>query len=80
MAVSIRHSLVMGFWVTLFALLIGYPLAYRLVTMRRTPARVLLSGFLILLWTSVLVKTYAWMAIFAVLPSRISPIMMTSGS
>lgn len=63
-SIVIRHSLVMGFWVTLFALLIGYPLAYRLVTMRRTPARILLSGFLILLWTSVLVKTYAWMAIF----------------
>ena len=60
----IRDTLIMGFWVTLFALLVGYPLAYRLVTMPTTPARVVLSGLLILLWTSVLVKTYAWIAIF----------------
>ena len=60
----IRDTLIMGFWVTLFALLLGYPLAYRLVTMRRTPARIVLSGFLVLLWTSVLVKAYGWMAVF----------------
>lgn len=63
-SLAIRDTLIMGFWVTLFALLLGYPLAYRLVTMRRAPARILLSGFLVLLWTSVLVKTYGWMAIF----------------
>ncbi len=63
-SLAIRDTLIMGFWVTLFALLLGYPLAYRLVTMPRTPARVVLSGLLVLLWTSVLVKTYAWMAIF----------------
>ncbi len=60
----IRDTLIMGFSVMLFALLLGYPLAYRLVTMPRTPARIILSGMLVLLWTSVLVKTYAWMAIF----------------
>jgi putative spermidine/putrescine transport system permease protein len=60
----IRDTLIMGFWVTLFAVLLGYPLAYRLVTMARTPARVLLSALLVLLWASVLVKTYAWIAIF----------------
>ncbi len=60
----IRDTLIMGFSVMLFALLLGYPLAYRLVTMPRTPARIILSGLLVLLWTSVLVKTYAWMTIF----------------
>lgn len=60
----IRDTLIMGIWVTLFALLIGYPLAYRLVTMAGTPARWLLSALLVLLWTSVLVKTYAWIAMF----------------
>ena len=60
----IRDTLIMGFSVMLFALLLGYPLAYRLVTMPGTPARIILSGLLMLLWTSVLVKTYAWMAIF----------------
>ena len=60
----IRDTLIMGFWVTLIALVLGYPLAYRLVTMPRTPARIILSFLLVLLWTSVLVKTYAWMVIF----------------
>ena len=60
----IRDTLIMGFWVTLLALLLGYPLAYRLVTMPKVQARIILSGLLVLLWTSVLVKTYAWMAIF----------------
>ncbi len=60
----IRDTLIMGFLVTLFALLLGYPLAYRMVTMPRIPARFIMSGLLVLLWTSVLVKTYAWLAIF----------------
>ena len=60
----IRDTLITGFWVMLFALLIGYPLAYRLVTLPKTPARIILNGLLVLLWASVLVKTYAWMAIF----------------
>ncbi len=60
----IRNTLIMGFWVMLLTLLLGYPLAYRLATMPRTPARIVLSGLLVLLWTSVTVKTYAWMAIF----------------
>lgn len=60
----IRDTLIMGVWVTLVALLIAYPLAYRLVTMPKTPARAVLSILLLLLWTSVLVKTYAWLAIF----------------
>lgn len=63
-SLAIRDTLVMAFWVTLFALLLGYPLAYRLVTMRRRAARMLLSGLLVLLWSPVLVDTYAWMAIF----------------
>ncbi len=63
-SLAIRDTLIMGFWVTLFALLLGYPLSYRLVTMPKTPARVVLSLLLVLLWASVLVKTYAWIAIF----------------
>jgi len=63
-SLAIRDTLIMGFWVTLFALLVGYPLSYRLVTMPKTPARVVLSLLLVLLWASVLVKTYAWIAIF----------------
>lgn len=60
----IRDTLIMAVWVTLIALLIGYPLAYRLVTISRPRARLVLSVLFVVLWTSVLVKTYAWMAIF----------------
>ena len=60
----IRDTLIMGCWVTLFAILLGYPIAYRLVTMPKIPARIILNGLLMLLWTSVLVKTYAWIAVF----------------
>jgi putative spermidine/putrescine transport system permease protein len=60
----IRDTVIMGVWVTLIALLIGYPLAYRIVTMPRTPARTVLNVLLVLLWTAVLVKTYAWIAVF----------------
>lgn len=63
-SLAIRDTLIMGFWVTLFALLLGYPLSYRLVTMPKTSARIVLSLLLVLLWASVLVKTYAWIAIF----------------
>ncbi|NIM26941.1 MAG: hypothetical protein GTO67_06635, partial [Gammaproteobacteria bacterium] len=47
----IRDTVITGLWVTLIALLIGYPLAYRIVTMPRTPARVVLNVMLVLLWT-----------------------------
>jgi putative spermidine/putrescine transport system permease protein len=60
----IGDTLLMAIWVTLIALAIGYPLAYRIVTMPRKPARVMLSVLLMLLWTAVVVKTYAWLAIF----------------
>jgi len=63
-SLAIRDTLIMGFWVTLFALLLGYPLSYRLVTMPKASARIVLSLLLVLLWASVLVKTYAWIAIF----------------
>ena len=47
----IRDTLIMGLWVTVIALLIGYPLAYRIVTMPRAPARTVLSMLLVILWT-----------------------------
>jgi putative spermidine/putrescine transport system permease protein len=60
----IRDTVIMSLAVTLITLLIGYPLAYRMVTMPRAPARAVLGLLLVLLWTAVLVKTYAWMAVF----------------
>lgn len=49
--------------VTLVCLLLGYPLAYVLTTARGHWAAVLWAAVLIPFWTSLLVRTYAWMVI-----------------
>lgn len=52
-----------SFLVTAICLLVGYPMAYYLSTRRAKKANLLLILVLIPLWTSVLVRTYAWIAI-----------------
>jgi len=49
--------------VTLIALLLGYPLAFLLATAGRRAAGLMLIGIVLPLWTSVLVRTYAWMVL-----------------
>jgi putative spermidine/putrescine transport system permease protein len=49
--------------VTLLCLLIGYPLAYYLSGLPPHKANVLLTFVLVPLWTSILVRTYAWIMI-----------------
>lgn len=57
--VTFRISLL----VTLICLLLGYPMAYYFTTIPSKKANLLLILILIPLWTSVLVRTYAWMMI-----------------
>ena len=56
-------TLEIGAVVTLSCLLLGYPLAYWLA--RQSPARANLLLILVLIpfWTSILVRSYAWMAL-----------------
>jgi putative spermidine/putrescine transport system permease protein len=49
--------------VTLVALVLGYPLAFLLATAPRRAAGLMLAGIVLPLWTSVLVRTYAWMVL-----------------
>ena len=49
--------------VTLFALLLGYPLAYVLATVRPRLARVLAVIVVLPFLTSIIVRTYAWMVL-----------------
>jgi ABC-type spermidine/putrescine transport system permease subunit I len=49
--------------VTILALALGYPLAFLLATARRRAAGLMLAGIVLPLWTSVLVRTYAWMVL-----------------
>jgi len=49
--------------VTLLALVLGYPLAFVLATAGPRTSRLMLGAIIVPLWTSVLVRTYAWMVL-----------------
>lgn len=49
--------------VTLVAALLGYPVAYLMAQSRPRVATAILAGVLLPFWTSVLVRTYAWLVI-----------------
>jgi ABC-type spermidine/putrescine transport system permease subunit I len=49
--------------VTLAALLLGYPVAYLLARLDRAKSNLLLILVLVPFWTSILVRTYAWMVL-----------------
>ena len=49
--------------VTLLALVLGYPLAFVLATAGERASRLMLGAIIVPLWTSVLVRTYAWMVL-----------------
>lgn len=52
-----------GLYVTVFSILLGYPLAFVMATAPRLMALVTLACVLLPFWTSILVRTYAWMVI-----------------
>jgi len=49
--------------VTMLALALGYPLAFVLATAGPRVSRLMLAAIIVPLWTSVLVRTYAWMVL-----------------
>jgi ABC-type spermidine/putrescine transport system permease subunit I len=57
------NTIRMAVLVTLLCLVLGYPLAYRLVTAPSRWKLVLLIGILVPFWTSLLVRSYGWMVI-----------------
>lgn len=50
--------------VTLICLALGYPVAYVLVRLRRPMATIVLLCVLVPFWTSLVIRTYAWMVLF----------------
>jgi ABC-type spermidine/putrescine transport system permease subunit I len=52
-----------SFMVTLISLLLGYPVAYLLARLERSRSNLLMILVLLPLWTSILVRTYAWMVL-----------------
>lgn len=49
--------------VTVLALLLGYPVAFLMATARARLAALMLACIMLPLWTSLLVRTYAWMVL-----------------
>ncbi|HEX5500674.1 MAG TPA: ABC transporter permease, partial [Thermomicrobiales bacterium] len=49
--------------VTIATLLLGYPVAYALASLPASRANVLMIFILVPFWTSILVRTYAWMVL-----------------
>jgi putative spermidine/putrescine transport system permease protein len=58
-----RRTLEVAVIVTTLSVLLGYPIAYLLTTLRRRPATVLAICLLIPLFTAFLIRTYGWMVI-----------------
>jgi len=59
----LRTTFVIALQVTGICLALGYPLAYFLASLRPRTARLLMILVLIPFWTSILVRTYAWMVL-----------------
>src|ERR1700746_1305149 len=60
---ALRNTLEISVLVTLISLLLGYPLAYLMTTTSARARRALTVLILIPFWTSVLVRTFAWLVI-----------------
>lgn len=60
---ALQNTLEMSLGVTLISLLLGYPLAYLMVTVSPRVRAVLVAVVLIPFWTSILVRTFAWVVI-----------------
>jgi putative spermidine/putrescine transport system permease protein len=56
-------SLKLALYITLLTIMIGYPLAYYLVTLPTRVANVLMICVLLPFWTSLLVRTTSWIAL-----------------
>ena len=60
---ALRNTLEISVLVTAIALLLGYPLAYLMATTVPRARRVLTVLLLVPFWTSILVRTFAWLVI-----------------
>jgi hypothetical protein len=57
------RTMEVAFFVTILALLLGYPVAYAVTRLKGRWAVIVLACVLIPLWTSVLVRSYAWIVL-----------------
>lgn len=60
---ALGNTLEISLLVTAVCLILGYPLAYLIATTSPTPRRFLMVLVLVPFWTSILVRTFAWIVI-----------------
>jgi len=60
---ALGNTVVVSGTVTLFCLLLGYPLAYTIANAGQRLRRLLVFAVLVPFWTSLLVRTFAWMVL-----------------
>jgi putative spermidine/putrescine transport system permease protein len=60
---ALSNTLEISLLVTAACLILGYPLAYLIATTSPTPRRILMILVLVPFWTSILVRTFAWIVI-----------------
>ncbi|HVM80379.1 MAG TPA: ABC transporter permease [Stellaceae bacterium] len=60
---ALRNTLEISVLVTVICLILGYPLAYLMATTTSSARRVLMILVLVPFWTSILVRTFAWIVI-----------------
>ncbi|MCY4592401.1 MAG: ABC transporter permease [Alphaproteobacteria bacterium] len=59
----LQRTFWISFWVLACCILIGYPMAYLIATSGRRTSRILLALVLLPFWTSLLVRTAAWVVL-----------------
>ncbi len=59
----LANTFTMSFWTTVVCLLAGYPVAYFLATSKAGLRQILIIGVLVPFWTSVLIRSFAWIII-----------------
>jgi putative spermidine/putrescine transport system permease protein len=60
---ALRNTAEISVWVTVLSLVLGYPLAYLMTAVSGRVRTLLIVLVLVPFWTSVLVRTFAWMVI-----------------
>ena len=60
---ALRNTAEISVWVTVLSLVLGYPLAYLMTVVSGRVRTLLIVLVLVPFWTSVLVRTFAWMVI-----------------
>lgn len=74
----LKRTFWISFWVLVYCIAIGYPMAYLIATTTRRLSRVLLILVLLPFWTSLLVRTAAWVVLLQT-EGIINTMLITAG-